>query len=309
MICASSASTLPEMPASLHVCTERRTIMRIVLMSTPPDAGGDCLTVTATATVVVVVATTGLEEGHAEEAALTGDERPLGRIAVEAALDGVHHGRVLELREGDFVVVVHDGHQLRHERLDVLEGRVPVDHLVQDAPQGPDVARAAQLELARPFAAAPQAAAAAATAAVVFDGLRGHVVERPHLRFAVDVRGVLRGDLLGDPEVDELEVALHEQEVGWLEVPVHDARVVDDLHGRQHLLPGQPHEVGRQAALALVPLQQAVEVRLAGLHDDVHRAPRRSTSLASSSTMCGFPRSCSGGSRCGSSACSSGPSC
>ena len=35
---------------------------------------------------------------------------------------------------------------------------------------------------------------------------------------------------LGDAKVDELELALHHQEVGWLEVRMHDACCVNDLH-------------------------------------------------------------------------------
>ena len=35
---------------------------------------------------------------------------------------------------------------------------------------------------------------------------------------------------LGDAEVDELQAALHHQEVGRLQVAVHDARLVDGVH-------------------------------------------------------------------------------
>lgn len=51
----------------------------------------------------------------------------------------------------------------------------------------------------------------------------------PHLGFACNGCGV-RGDGLGDAKIDELELALHHQEIGRLQVAVHDARLVDRVH-------------------------------------------------------------------------------
>ncbi len=70
-------------------------------------------------------------------------------------------------------------------------------HLVEDAAQRPDVRRAAELVQARDVARAR-----------VGDRLGRHVVERADGGVALDV-GRVRVLLLGDAEVDELELALH----------------------------------------------------------------------------------------------------
>lgn len=57
---------------------------------------------------------------------------------------------------------------------------------------------------------------------------------------------VLQG--LCDAEVDELEAPLDKQEVGRLEVPMHNAVLVDQGDRLEHLLPVQAHAVHRQQA-------------------------------------------------------------
>ena len=61
------------------------------------------------------------------------------------------------------------------------------------------------------------------------DGLRGHVVEGADLRLARDAGGVAL-DGLRDAKVDQLQGALHHQEVGRLQVAVDDPGLVDVVH-------------------------------------------------------------------------------
>eukprot|EP00958_Prasinococcus_capsulatus_P015819 scaffold1705_cov304-Prasinococcus_capsulatus_cf.AAC.9 len=141
----------------------------------------------------------------------------------------------------------------------VREGRLAVDHLVEDAAQRPDVRGTPNLH---GLAVCPVAAAAQ-------DGLGRHVVERAHLALAHDARGVV-ADGLGDAEVDEPQPALHAQEVGRLEVRVHDALLVHAVHRFQHLLPVQPQVVLVQPLPLLLPLgQQPRQIDLAVLQHHV----------------------------------------
>lgn len=70
-------------------------------------------------------------------------------------------------------------------------------------------------------------AESAISCARVTDGFGAHVVKRPNLALPVDVGGVVTLDGLGDPKVNQLQSALDEQEIGWLEVTVDDAGLVD----------------------------------------------------------------------------------
>ncbi len=80
---------------------------------------------------------------------LHGDARP--GLAVQAAADGVHQRAVGERREGDDVGGVGDGVHLGDEA-QIVEGRLAVHHLVQDAAQAPDVRRAPHLRACQVFA-------------------------------------------------------------------------------------------------------------------------------------------------------------
>mmetsp|Transcript_24318 Transcript_24318/g.69350 ORF Transcript_24318/g.69350 Transcript_24318/m.69350 type:complete len:206 (+) Transcript_24318:510-1127(+) len=157
------------------------------------------------------------------------------------------------LGEADLQLRVVQGHPPLHG-LHVRHGRPPVDHLVQDDAQGPDVGGAPELQ---PVGA-------------LLDGLRRHVAQGADGAVPADVRGVA-GDLLGDAEVDDLQAAPDQEEVPGLEVGVHDALRVYDLDGFQHLPPEALDVLQRQARLRA---QERVQVRLAGLHDDADPAPR-----------------------------------
>lgn len=61
-----------------------------------------------------------------------------------------------------------------------------------------------------------------------------HVVGGADLLVAPDVGRVVR-DRLRDAKVDELDLALDEDEVGRLEIRVDNVLVVDDLDGLEHL--------------------------------------------------------------------------
>lgn len=112
----------------------------------------------------------------------------------------------------------------------MAERSLPVHHLVQDAAQGPYIRCPPHLRL---WALSPPASQ---------DGLWGHVVQGADLRLPLDVRRVVL-DLLGDAEVYELQDALDEEEVGRLQVAVHDALLVHSVDGLQHLLPVVSDEV------------------------------------------------------------------
>ena len=111
----------------------------------------------------------------------------------------------------------------------MLERWLAVDHLVQDTTERPDVALAADLEAARTLGE--------------LDGLGGHVVERADLMVTLDVGGVVR-NRVRNAEVDELQLTLHQDEVRWLQVGVHDLLVMHDLDGLEHL-----------CSLSVLPLQ------------------------------------------------------
>mmetsp|Transcript_50051 Transcript_50051/g.119582 ORF Transcript_50051/g.119582 Transcript_50051/m.119582 type:complete len:355 (-) Transcript_50051:480-1544(-) len=128
-----------------------------------------------------------------------------------------------------------------------------VNHLVQDDSQGPDVRRAAHLHCA------------------LLHSLWRHIANGAHGRLAANVGGVAC-DPLCDAEVDELQALLHEEEVPRLQVGVHHALAVNDLHRLQHLLPQHLHLSQGDIRLSL---KQPAQIHLPFLHDYVNQQPLR----------------------------------
>ena len=201
------------------------------------------------------------------------------RMSLQARADERREVRVGHRRHRNLVLRIGDGVQLRNHPRDPRERRLAVDHLVEDAPQRPDVGGSADFERPAQRARLP-----------VEDRLRGHVVHGSHLVVAHDVRGVrLAGVLLRDSKVDQLECALDEQEVRGFEIRVDDLELVDGADGFHHLLKVEPKEVivdhpgvalAVRAPLTLGPRlllalgQQTREVDLAVLEDDVDETLR-----------------------------------
>ena len=93
---------------------------------------------------------------------------------------------------------------------ELAEGQLAVGEVVEDAAERPHVRLLADpdpgLVVVPVLAFAP-----------VLDRLGGHVAERAHPRVLDDARLVAL-QLAGDAEVDELQLALHDEEVGRLQV-------------------------------------------------------------------------------------------
>lgn len=147
--------------------------------------------------------------------------------------------RLRQRRERDLEGALDD----REEAL-VLGKPVPrrslVHHLVEDAAKRPDVRRPADLRFIRLGKA--HADAVVAGISRLEEHFRRDVGERAHEAVAEHAGGFGRHGL-GDSEVDELELALDEEEIAGLEVAVDDVLVVDRVHGGEHLLPHQADEV------------------------------------------------------------------
>mmetsp|Transcript_3107 Transcript_3107/g.7331 ORF Transcript_3107/g.7331 Transcript_3107/m.7331 type:complete len:281 (+) Transcript_3107:456-1298(+) len=175
-------------------------------------------------------------EERVREQLLHRDPRP--GVAVEAAANKVEQVAVVEVRELDRVVGVRD----RVHLLDEGKGgerRRAVHHLVEDAAERPDVGGPPHPHRRGPpdVVVSPK------------DRLWRHVVERPHLILPYDGRCVcLHG--LCNPKVKELQLTLDKDEVGRLEVTVHNALLVYRRHRLEHLLPVEPDEVLIELLLA-----------------------------------------------------------
>ena len=166
---------------------------------------------------------------------------------------------------------------------DVGEWRGPVDHLIQDAAERPDVAGSAEFEndrVAKVFGiriVVLIVAMVAANVAVAVDESFGtHVVRRADLVLPMHIHRVIL-DRVGDTKIDNLQPALDDQEIGRLEIRVHDAVFVDGLHTLQHLTPVMTGEVnvetsrscsasGADVAPFDLQVQHPVEIRLAQFH-------------------------------------------
>ena len=95
---------------------------------------------------------------------------------------------------------------------ELAEGQLAVGEVVEDAAERPHVRL-----LADPDPGLVVVPVLAAALAPVLDRLGGHVAERAHPRVLDDARLVAL-QLAGDAEVDELQLALHDEEVGRLQV-------------------------------------------------------------------------------------------
>jgi len=189
-------------------------------------------------------AAVGVDEGvlFAKE---LGDGRATGGIAVEAVAEGGFETRgyayvadtVVWVMNG--IVAVDDGKDTRHLVGDVGEGRLAVDHLVEDAAQTPDIARLAELHI---FGAVAVGEKAAGAARAVFKTLRRHVVWCTDVRVAVNVDGMVDFDGVGDAEVDELETPLDKHEIGGFKIGVYYVMVVHGAHAFKHFFPVVPRE-------------------------------------------------------------------
>lgn len=194
--------------------------------------------------------------GGAEQLGAGGAEVVVaGQAAAHRAQQGRRHRRAPDaaLPELDGVPPVEDGVAAGHLVRDVGEGRLAVHHLVQDAPQTPDVAGLAELHELGPglvLVGGRPAADPVIVALLLLRGgrvevdhaLRAHVVGGPDLGLAVHVDRLVRLDGVGDAEVDELQPPLHQHEVRRLQVRVHDVVRVHRRQALQHLLPVVPHE-------------------------------------------------------------------
>ena len=132
------------------------------------------------------------------------------------------------------------------------KGRSAVHHLVQDAPERPHITRPPEphahstVVVARLTRVTPRVVIVTPEGVlrrVRCDGFGRHVIDRSNLRLPVDVRRIVR-ERLGDPKIDQFQVAFDEDEVGRLEVPVDDPVVVDVIHGFEHFLPDHAGEEG-----------------------------------------------------------------
>lgn len=190
-------------------------------------------------------------------------------VAVQAPPHGAEqrgrdeHAADASGRELDGVVPVDDGLASGHLVRDVAERRDAVDHLVQDAAQRPHVARLAELHK---LGTACKAASGGIVG--IQERLRGHVVGGSDLGLAMDVDRLVGLDGVCDAEIDELQLASDKDEVGRLEVRVHDVVLVDRLEALEHLLPVEAHkgrvQSGRLGVLSFS--HEDVQVELTHLH-------------------------------------------
>ena len=129
-----------------------------------------------------------------------------------------------------------------------VPGRSFVHHLIQNAAKRPHVRRSTDLRSIRLGIAHADAVIAG------FSGLEedfgGNVGERAHETVAKHAGGFGRHGF-GDSEVDQLELALDEEEIARFEVAVDDVLVVDRVHRGEHLLPHQADEVHVQGLVGL----------------------------------------------------------
>lgn len=196
---------------------------------------------------------------------------PLRCVPVQAALQqaaqarGDVRGADAEDRVGHGDLGVDDGHDAVPGVGDVGEGRAAVRHLVKDAAEAPDVAGLAQLH---ELGAGAVAVLAGGGVVGVLEGLGGHVVRGADVGVAVDVDGVVGVDCICDAEVDELEAALDEEEIGGLEVRVHNVVGVDGGDAEGHFAPVVPREgeVERGVFGLEARREEAVEVGFAHFH-------------------------------------------
>lgn len=129
-----------------------------------------------------------------------------------------------------------------------VPGRSFVHHLIENAAKRPHVRRSTDLRSIRLGIAHADAVIAG------FSGLEedfgGNVGERAHEAVAKHAGGFGRHGF-GDSEVDQLELALDEEEIARFEVAVDDVLVVDRVHRGEHLLPHQADEVHVQGLVGL----------------------------------------------------------
>ena len=127
------------------------------------------------------------------------------RFSTQATLhradEGRRHGHAPHTAAGKVngVIPVNDSLTPGHRVGDVREGREPVNHLVEDAAEGPHVAGLTEFHKLG-LAGNPDAA----HGVVVHQRLGRHVIWRADLRFSVDVDRLICLDSVGDAKVDEL---------------------------------------------------------------------------------------------------------
>lgn len=140
--------------------------------------------------------------------------------------------------------------QLFHCVLDMRERGLPVDHLIQNAPETPNVTGATDaitlrtgpplitvivLHLGRIIPVFPLIIVL--TIVLCHKSFRGHAVWSSNLCFAESFGCVVRLNCFSDPEVDELECTRDVHEIRRLQVAVYDLVMVHGVNRFKHLFP------------------------------------------------------------------------
>ena len=146
----------------------------------------------------------------------------------------------LYLWKVDRVRIVRNLRNLLPDR-ELLERRLSVHHLIQDAPQGPHVAGRPDLHI-RIGIITNSDALSSLSVSYVHQRLRRNVIQSTNLRVAQHTRVISRNSTR-DAEVDQLQRASNKEKVGRLQVAVNDLRLVNCVHGVEHLLPQETDEV------------------------------------------------------------------
>lgn len=183
---------------------------------------------------------------------------PVG-VPIEAQLDAVPEIRVRVVRYLDFVLGVANMKHLWHNLFDVRKWRLAKCHLVQDAAERPNIRR--------PVEPKP----AVFLGRRVANGLGRHVIERPDLRLAHNVGGVI-ANLLCNAKIDNLEPSVDADKVGRLEVEVNNLFPVAHLHTLEHLAKIVPDSVCIESWF---PFDNGGQVELCVLKYHVDRALSR----------------------------------
>ena len=109
-----------------------------------------------------------------------------------------------------------NGKEFLHVVGDVLKWCLPIHHQIEDAAEGPHVRVPPNLVDLSFFVLSLQ-------------HLRSHVVEGTTAQILQHTGAVVL-ELVGDAKVNELKLRPHHEKVGWFEVTVHNALIMDGLY-------------------------------------------------------------------------------
>jgi len=139
-----------------------------------------------------------------------------------------------------------------------------VCHLVEDAAEGPDVARSAEFH---ETGLADQGHWLPRGGIDVDDCFGAHVVQGADLTFTVDVDGVVL-NRVGNAEVDQLQLAADEEKVGGFQVGVDNVVLMDDVNALKHLTPviSDKTDVKLRVLVAITQCEDVGKVSFAAFH-------------------------------------------